>query len=98
MWADTKNFLNDWTTWILEHYSQLSEQAGAKDGPEVWKLLCHCIRAIFKLMHEARLTGGGPHALGHKYSSVFWGASRRTDWCKNWRPKDSKRIFGSVIF
>ena len=57
MWADTKTFLNDLATWISEHYSQLSEQAGAKDGPEVWKLVCHCIQAIFKLMHEARLPG-----------------------------------------
>jgi hypothetical protein len=74
MWADTKTFLNDLATWISEHYSQLSEQAGAKDGPEVWKLVCHCIRAIFKLMHEARLPGRGPHALGDQYGSVFWGA------------------------
>jgi len=82
MWADTKTFLNHLATWISEHYSQLSEQAGAKDGPEVWKLVCHCIRAlvchciraIFKLMHEARLPGRGPHALGDQYGSVFWGA------------------------
>jgi len=56
MWADTKTFLNNLATWISEHYSQLFEQAGVKDGPEVWKLVCHCIRAIFKLMHEGRLT------------------------------------------
>jgi hypothetical protein len=24
-------------------------------------------------MHEARLPGRGPHALGDKYGSVFWG-------------------------
>jgi hypothetical protein len=35
VWADTKTFLNDLATWISEHYSQLSEQAGVKDGPEV---------------------------------------------------------------
>ena len=39
----------------------------------MWKLVCHFIRAIFKLMHEARLPGRGPHALGDKYGSVFWG-------------------------
>ena len=74
MWADTKTSLNDLATWISEHYSQLSEQAGAKDGPEVWKLVCPCIRVIFKLMHEARLPGRGPHALGDQFGSVFWGA------------------------
>ena len=74
MWANTKAFLNDLATWISEHYSQLSGQAGVKDGPKVWKLVCHCIRAILKLMHEARLPGQGPHALGDKYGSVFWGA------------------------
>ena len=45
-----------------------------KDGSEMWKLVCHFIRAIFKLMHEARLPGQGPHALGDKYGSVFRGA------------------------
>jgi len=40
----------------------------------VWKLVCYCNRAIFKLMHEARLPGRGPHALGNKYGSVLWGA------------------------
>jgi len=25
-------------------------------------------------MHEARLPGRGPHALGDQYGSVFWGA------------------------
>jgi hypothetical protein len=98
MWADTETFLNSLVTWISEHYSQLSEQAGAKDGPEVWKLVCHCIRAIFKLMHEAQLPGRGPHALGDQYGSVFWGALQTHRVIQDSRPKVLKRIRVSATF
>ena len=66
-------FLEKLCKWITQENIDLVGLGGSKE--DVWKLMSHCVRAIFKELHKARIAGRGPF-FGNKAGSIAWGSLR----------------------
>jgi hypothetical protein len=56
---------------MSKQYRNLVGRGGMPDS--CWKLVVHCVRAIFRDLHIARMAGGGPFLGGDRASGIVWG-------------------------
>jgi hypothetical protein len=74
-------FLSKLLDWMTKQYRDLVARGGAKES--CWKLISHCVRAIFRDLHKARIAGRGPFLGGDRASGIVWGnlqAHRLESW------------------
>jgi len=64
-------FLEALGTWITKEYGELIGRGGS--ATECWRLISHCVRAVFDDLHEARAPGRGPFLPGDRAAGVVWG-------------------------
>jgi len=64
-------FLEALGTWISKEYRELIGRGGS--ATECWRLISHCVRAVFDDLHEARAPGRGPFLPGDRAAGVVWG-------------------------
>ena len=65
-------FVTDLSTWMSREYVELLKRGGSE--VECWCLISHCVRAVFKDLHEARMPGRGPHLTPEdRAASSIWG-------------------------
>ena len=62
-------FLSKLSEWILQEYMDLTGRGG--DSTKVWTLISHCVRTIFRELHEARVVGRGSFPLS-KSGLIVW--------------------------
>jgi hypothetical protein len=65
-------FLSKLSEWMTKQYRNLVGRGGAKEA--CWKLISHCVRAIFRDLHKARIAGRGPFLGGDRASGIVWGS------------------------
>jgi hypothetical protein len=57
---------------MSREYLELLKRGGSE--VECWGLIAHCVRAVFKDLHEARMPGRGPHMTADdRAASSTWG-------------------------
>ena len=65
-------FLTHLLTWMTREYAELLKRGGSE--VECWGLISHCVRAVFEDLHEARMSGRGPHLTAEdRAASSTWG-------------------------
>ena len=63
------NFLSNLSEWISRQYTDLTGRGG--ESNDTWGLISHCVRAIFRELHNCRVTGRGPFPSG-KSGPIVW--------------------------
>jgi hypothetical protein len=69
--AASYQFLMKLAEWMSKQYRNLVGRGGVPDS--CWKLVSHCVRAIFRDLHAARMAGRGPFLGGDRASGIVWG-------------------------
>jgi hypothetical protein len=64
----TYEFLNKLSDWMSRQFKGLVARGGAREA--CWKLVRHCVRAIFGHLHKARIAGRGPFLGGGRASGI----------------------------
>jgi hypothetical protein len=57
---------------MSRQYKSLVARGGAKEA--CWRLICHCVQAIFGDLHKARIAGRGPFLGSDRASGIMWGS------------------------
>jgi hypothetical protein len=65
-------FLDALEHWISQQYNDLLGQGGSEK--ECWQYVCHCVRQIFRTLHEARMPGRGFLSKDERSVAIVWGA------------------------
>jgi hypothetical protein len=65
------NFLMKLSEWMTKQYRNLVGRGGLPEA--CWKLVSHCVRAIFKDLHTARMAGRGPFLGTNRSAGIVWG-------------------------
>ena len=78
-----KAFWDDLCHWIVRYHQQVQAESEAS-GQEVWILISHCVRAIFRSLREARAPGRATNTP----AGMFWGTLRAQEVMKTYRQAD----------
>jgi hypothetical protein len=65
-------FLCKLSDWMTCQYRNLVARGGIKE--ECWKLISHCVRAMFRDLHKARIAERGPFLGGDRATGIVWGS------------------------
>jgi hypothetical protein len=69
--STTYAFLDRLAKWISSQFRDLVGRGGSKE--DCWRLISHCVRAIFSDLHAARIAGRGPFMTSDRQLGVVWG-------------------------
>jgi hypothetical protein len=79
---DSRDFLNQLSSWITQTYQDLVGSGGS--AKESWAYVSHCVRAIFMLLYKARAPGRGPFLDESKrQAGMVWGALQCLNVCRS---------------
>ena len=56
--SEAVNFLNQLMVWMMQTHSEL-QKVSPTGSVDNWKYVCHCVRVVFEVLHEARRVGSG---------------------------------------
>jgi hypothetical protein len=65
------NFLMKLSEWMTKQQRNLVGRGGEPEA--CWKLVSHCVRAIFRDLHSARMAGRGPFLGTNRSAGIVWG-------------------------
>ena len=79
----SKTFWDDLCHWIVRYHQQVQAVSEAS-SQEVWILISHCVRAIFRSLREARAPGRATNTP----AGMLWGTLRAHEVMKDYRQAD----------
>ena len=79
----SKTFWDDLCHWIVCYHQQVQAESEAS-CQEVWILISHCVRAVFRSLREARAPGRATNTL----AGMLWGTLRAHKVMKEYRQAD----------
>ena len=79
----SKTFWDDLCHWIVRYHQQVKAESEAS-SQEVWILISHCVRAIFRSLREARAPGRATNTP----AGMLWGTLRAHEVMKEYRQSD----------
>ena len=56
--SEAVNFLNQLMVWMSQTHSEL-QKVSPTGSADNWKYVCHCVRVVFEVLHDARRSGSG---------------------------------------
>ena len=81
LWS--KTFWDELTHWMVRYHAQVQAESEASEQ-EVWILISHCVRAVFKSLREARASGRASNTPG----GMLWGTLKAHRVMKEYRAAD----------
>ena len=81
LWS--KTFWDELTHWMVRYHAQVQAESEASEQ-EVWILISHCIRAVFKSLREARASGRASNTPG----GMLWGTLKAHRVMQEYRAAD----------
>ena len=79
----SKTFWDDLCHWIVRYHQQVQAESEAS-VQEVWILISHCVRAVFRSLREARAPGRATNTP----AGMLWGTLRAHEVMKEYRQAD----------
>ena len=79
----SKTFWDDLCHWIIRYHQQVQAESEAS-CQEVWILISHCVRAVFRSLREARAPGRATNTP----AGMLWGTLRAHEVMKEYRQAD----------
>ena len=79
----SKTFWDDLCHWIVRYHQQVQAESEASSH-EVWVLISHCVRAVFRSLREARAPGRATNTP----AGMLWGTLRAHEVMKEYRQAD----------
>ena len=76
----SKAFWDDLCHWMVRYHQQVQAESEASEQ-EVWILISHCVRAVFKSLREAR----APGRASNTPAGMLWGTLKAHDVMKEYR-------------
>ena len=76
----SKAFWDDLCHWMVRYHRQVQAESEASEQ-EVWILILHCVRAVFKSLREAR----APGRASNTPAGMLWGTLKAHDVMKEYR-------------
>ena len=79
----SKTFWDELCHWMVRYHREIKEESDASEH-EVWILISHCVRAVFKSLRDARAPGRASNTPG----GMLWGTLRAHDIMREYRSHD----------
>ena len=79
----SKTFWDELCHWMIRYHREIKEESDATEH-EVWILISHCVRAVFKSLRDARAPGRASSTPG----GMLWGTLRAHQVMKDYRGHD----------
>ena len=79
----SKTFWDELCHWMVRYHAQVQAESEASEQ-EVWILISHCVRAVFKSLREARAPGRASNTPG----GMLWGTLKAHEVMKEYRLAD----------
>ena len=76
----SKTFWDDLCHWMVRYHREIKEESDASEH-EVWVLISHCVRAVFKSLRDARAPGRATNTAG----GMLWGTLRAHEVMREYR-------------
>ena len=80
----SKTFWDELCHWMVRYHREIKEESDATEH-EVWILISHCVRAVFKSLRDARAPG---RASNTPAGGMLWGTLKAHDTMREYRGHD----------
>ena len=79
----SKTFWDELCHWMVRYHREIKEESDASEH-EVWILISHCVRAVFKSLRDARAPGRASNSPG----GMLWGTLKAHETMREYRSHD----------
>ena len=79
----SKTFWDELCHWMVRYHREIKEESDATEH-EVWILISHCVRAVFKSLRDARAPGRASNTPG----GMLWGTLKAHETMREYRSHD----------